>query len=474
MFGPNTYINTNSKIEYSHRDKQFLETYNKVKELFVEKFNLHNYDILFIAGSGTTAIESVVWSMMNNIETIGNSGVFREKWERLIETHNKTGFSKFYREKLYCQLETSNSSYFEQDGCIVDAISSFPYYDIPENTNVFITCVNKQLGGFPGLGIVGVHKNYWTRIKDSRDFSYLNLRRYYDYGLKNQTPTTTPTQIYEHFLNILENFDVEKLRDRINQNSKLIIDTIGKENIIGDSPCPVITIPKENIPDVLAKKWNLYGLQTDSKNYQIFTYSCDDEQYKKFCNDFITHQTHAGFYGKHLDRLGWSDKWSAPFYPYIVENFDTHKTKILDVGCGDGSFLRGLKSRGFNDLTGVDFTTVDLSIPSGDIKYVSSYADDMPFQDDEFDLLSSAEMLEHIHQDSIHDVLKEFKRVCKGTLLLTCTHRESGEVHNGKNLHFLVRDRKWWIDILSEYFEILDSTTYTIGNLNTRFILRPK
>jgi len=37
-----------------------------------------------------------------------------------------------------------------------------------------------------------------------------------------------------------------------------------------------------------------------------------------------------------------------------------------------------------------------------------------------------------------------------------------------------VRDRKWWIDIVSEYFEILDSTTYTIGNLNTRFILRPK
>ena len=38
--------------------------------------------------------------------------------------------------------------------------------------------------------------------------------------------------------------------------------------------------------------------KTDSKNYQIFTYSCDDEDYEKFCNDYITHQTHSGYYEK--------------------------------------------------------------------------------------------------------------------------------------------------------------------------------
>ena len=70
----------------------------------------------------------------------------------------KTGSSKFYREKLYCQLETSNSSYYDEEGCVVDAISSFPYYDLPKNTNIFITCVNKQLGGFPGLSNRGCKK----------------------------------------------------------------------------------------------------------------------------------------------------------------------------------------------------------------------------------------------------------------------------------------------------------------------------
>ena len=54
MFGPNTYTEFPSQISYSHRDKQFIETYESVKESFIHKFNLQKYDIMFIGGSGTT------------------------------------------------------------------------------------------------------------------------------------------------------------------------------------------------------------------------------------------------------------------------------------------------------------------------------------------------------------------------------------------------------------------------------------
>lgn len=66
---------------------------------------------------------------------------------------------------------------------------------------------------------------------------------------------------------------------------------IGKDNIIGKSVCPVITIPKTLISDKLAKKWNLYGLQTKSSNYQIFTYSCDDKSYDDFAKDLRNENT---------------------------------------------------------------------------------------------------------------------------------------------------------------------------------------
>ena len=173
MFGPNTYIDFPTSITHSHRDKEFMNTFEDLRDLFIDVFDLQDYDILFIGGSGTTAIESVVWSMMNNIEVIGSDGVFKNKWERLVRTYGKVGSSKYYREKLYCQLETSNSTYCEEKDCMVDAISSFPYYDIP----------------------------------------------------------------------------------------------------------------KEFISDELAIKWNLYGLQTKSKSYQIFTYSCDDKSYEDFAKD---------------------------------------------------------------------------------------------------------------------------------------------------------------------------------------------
>lgn len=138
---------------------------------------------------------------------------------------------------------------------------------------------------------MGVKKSYWTRIKDSSEFTYLNLRRYYEYGKINQTPTTTPTQIYDQFNTILNDFNLDKLRKRINRNSDVIVDAIGKDNIIGKSVCPVITIPKTLISDKLAKKWNLYGLQTKSSNYQIFTYSCDDKSYDDFAKDLRNENT---------------------------------------------------------------------------------------------------------------------------------------------------------------------------------------
>ena len=131
MFGPNTYIKSNDKIDYSHRDKEFIELFSRVRDKFIDTFKLHEYDILFIPGSGTLGVEAVVWSVLNRIRVVGHDGVFKSKWKRLTETHKKETISY---EKLYCQLETSNSSIFEEEGCIVDAISSFPYYDIPKDT----------------------------------------------------------------------------------------------------------------------------------------------------------------------------------------------------------------------------------------------------------------------------------------------------------------------------------------------------
>ncbi len=288
MFGPNTYINSSDKIDYSHRDKEFIDLFGRVRDKFTKKFKLQEYDILFIPGSGTLGVEAVVWSVLNRIEVVGHDGVFKSKWEQLTETHKKHTISY---EKLYCQLETSNSSIFEEEGCIVDAISSFPYYDIPRDTKIFITCTNKQLGGYPGLSIIGVKKDYWKSLRLPNEFSYLNLSRYQRYNEINQTPSTTPTQIFEHFESVLDTFNKFELKKKIFDNSLKVIESIGEENVIGKKICPVITIDKKLISTKLATKYQLYGVYTESPNYQIFTYSCDDELYTKFCEELKNENT---------------------------------------------------------------------------------------------------------------------------------------------------------------------------------------
>lgn len=280
MFGPNTHIKSISTISYSHRDNEFFDLYKDTVRRFKKIFSLQDYDILFIPGSGTVGIESVIFSLNGKIKTIGNQGTFFTRWENMIDTYSKQGTDH----NLYCQLETSNSSYYEGSG-IVDCISAFPYYTIPPNTDIFVTCSNKQLGSYPGLAIVGVKKDFWGFLKSKDIFSYLNLRRYLLFGKLNQTPSTAPTHLFYHFNTILREFNLESLKNKINTVSNLVVNAVGESNIIGEKQCPVITINKDIIPVEIANKYQLYGINTTSENYQIFTYSCDIKLYKKFCKE---------------------------------------------------------------------------------------------------------------------------------------------------------------------------------------------
>lgn len=278
MFGPNTIFDDCVSIDYTHRDTQFFKNLEYVRNKFKSLFHLEDYDILLIPGSGTVGIESVMFSLNYNLNLIGADGTFTNRWKQMQETYHKDD-----RESLdmYCLLETSVSTYFSKEGCIVDAISAFPYYSIPKGTKCFITCLNKQLGSYVGVAVVGIRKDCWHLFENNK-MSYLNLNRYKEAHEINQTPSTFPTFILEHFIKVLDNFDLHKFRAKISSISNLIVEAVGKENVIGDLEGPVITIPKKFIPLPVAHAFQLYGLNCDRPNYQIFTYSEDTEFYYDF------------------------------------------------------------------------------------------------------------------------------------------------------------------------------------------------
>ena len=238
----------------------------------------HKYDVLFMGGSGTLAIESVFWSVLHPIDVIGNEGLWHDKWLEFDRRQPKSKTNGTH--KLYCQLETSNGKTFDDADCIVDGISSFPYYDIPKNTKIFVTTSNKQLGSLAGLSIIFIRKDFWNEMQSDAIFSYMNLARYKNYGFIGQTPSTAPVTIFQHLQEQMVKFDVEKLRNKIDRNSELLID------IFGGEPSPVFVVPKTDIPIEIAIKYNLYGMNTDSKNYSIFTYTSDTYKYERFHKEF--------------------------------------------------------------------------------------------------------------------------------------------------------------------------------------------
>ena len=282
MFGPNTHIKDKLKVSYSHRDVEFFNLYKEVDQLFKTTFNLKDFTLLFLPGSGTAGIEATISSVTDIVNVIGNEGKFKSRWQELSDQYMNYGPETV---DMFCQLETSNSSIYSKEGCIVDAISSFPFYDLPNNTKIFITCCNKILGSFPGLSIIGINKNNLDLIEYRKDFSYFNLSLYLQYANNFQLPTTAPIHLFRHLKKILNNFNLEELRNKIVKNSCSIVNEVGTESIVGEKICPVITVNKLAIPIKIAEKYQLYGINSDSKYYQIFTYSADQSEYNNFIND---------------------------------------------------------------------------------------------------------------------------------------------------------------------------------------------
>lgn len=90
--------------------------------------------------------------------------------------------------------------------------------------------------------------------------------------------------------------------------------------------------------------------------------------------------------------------------------------KILDVGCGTGSYVAFLNSIGY-ECVGVDFVEdfIDEAKKTKRGIFIKARADNLPFKSKEFNTVILFDILEH--GDDIK-ILNEAKRVCKSKILV--------------------------------------------------------
>ncbi|MBU1086343.1 MAG: class I SAM-dependent methyltransferase [Candidatus Omnitrophica bacterium] len=104
--------------------------------------------------------------------------------------------------------------------------------------------------------------------------------------------------------------------------------------------------------------------------------------------------------------LDHAKNFDRAYNAYMPKNKDA---KILDVGCGGGHFLYYLKDKGYNNFTGIDISAQQVEFCKQKIKTEILNVDAFEFlgqHKEEFDLVASHDVLEHIKKENVIKFLK--------------------------------------------------------------------
>ena len=152
----------------------------------------------------------------------------------------------------------------------------------------------------------------------------------------------------------------------------------------------------------------------------------------------------------------------------------TSPTSLLDIGCGEGVLTsRWAQQLGERRVVGIDLEDAKLQAEwatrrQPNLEYRVMRAENLPFSDDEFDVATAIEVLEHV-PDPEHTVA-EMARVAEGHLLVSVPREPLWRALNlvrGSYLsemgntpgHLNHWSKRSFVDLLSRHGEIVEART---------------
>lgn len=153
---------------------------------------------------------------------------------------------------------------------------------------------------------------------------------------------------------------------------------------------------------------------------------------------------------------------NSPGYQTCVryaERFRGLAGRSLDVGCGVGFVCHYLTLPPFRfAVHGVDISDEAIERTKQRLSPLSEREPErfqrietgqLPFADDHFSLVTCFDVLEHLDESDIDQLVSEIRRVTRpgGQMLISVSCREAGSVDlHGDNLHRSVNGVDWWLD----------------------------
>lgn len=154
----------------------------------------------------------------------------------------------------------------------------------------------------------------------------------------------------------------------------------------------------------------------------------------------------------------------------LVNNYAKDKKKVLEIGSGTGNNLVFFAENGY-DTHGIDLSEEAVDYARELLKVKNLKAEikvgdvaELPYQDEEFDLVLDRACLQHNELSSIKKIIKAVKRVLKpGGLFMIVNFRSTADFSSGQSLkdptfehyeqvHFTSQEE---LELLLEGFEIL-------------------
>lgn len=124
---------------------------------------------------------------------------------------------------------------------------------------------------------------------------------------------------------------------------------------------------------------------------------------------------------------------------------------ILDAGTGNGALVRLMREHGKNAY-GIELSRAVLEKECPDMLQKGwvepGILTNLPYEDSQFDLVFSADVLEHIHPEEADQVISELVRVSRRHIFLSISlkghTKKSGENNDEAHRHTMLRPRSWW------------------------------
>ncbi len=152
-----------------------------------------------------------------------------------------------------------------------------------------------------------------------------------------------------------------------------------------------------------------------------------------------------------------------PALDHLISDYYKSDTIVLDIGCGNGRIMSYLIDKGVDakNVTGLDSSSDMIKIAKSDIpdaKFVEGKAEELPFKDNTFDLITSTMMLHNLNTKEAEKMLKKIGRILSpgGQVVFIDTN----PYQDPDNLQL-----KKWVKIMSPWGEELSVFQHDIKTL---------